>query len=132
MGRDAREPAGLRARFGWRIGQAIQRAGLDQKEAVAVLQQDGIKVSESSLSRWIRGETQPTLEGLRSLCLRMGVSPEYILAIEDANFRPADRDSRLDQVLERLNSFEERQRLADEERARLIDEARALRGGGKR
>lgn len=56
------------------IAQAIDAAGLSQKEVA-----DRLQLSETTVSNWVRGKRPPTLEYINSVCALLGISADSLL-----------------------------------------------------
>lgn len=69
--------------FGRRLRQALAAAGADDRSPTRLAQEfnrrhKGIGVSVNAAHRWLRGETIPAQDKLRTLAVWLGVRPEWL------------------------------------------------------
>lgn len=61
-----------------RLAEVIRQSGLTQTELARRL-----KVTQSSIAHYKKGDKMPALDTLANLCKILDVSPSYILCFED-------------------------------------------------
>ncbi len=64
--------------FNKRISEAIKESEYTQKEIAKIL-----KISESNITNWKKGENLPSVDVLYKLCILLNESADYLLGLED-------------------------------------------------
>lgn len=64
--------------FKERIAEALKLSGISQKRLAEML-----KISESNITNWKKGENLPSVEVLFKLCKIFDVSADYLLGLSD-------------------------------------------------
>lgn len=64
--------------FSKRIEEEIKNSKYTQKQIANLL-----KISESNITNWKKGDNLPSLEVLYQLCILLNVSADYLLGLED-------------------------------------------------
>ena len=65
-------------KFKERIKEAIKSSNYTQKEIAKIL-----KISESNITNWKKGDNLPSIEILYRLCILLEESADYLLGLED-------------------------------------------------
>lgn len=65
-------------KFSQRIKEALSQSSYTQKEIARIL-----KISESNITNWKKGDNYPSIDILYKLCLLLDVSADYLLGLEN-------------------------------------------------
>lgn len=94
------ERAQARANIGNRIREALRAKHISQRQLASELAIGGEKGS-STITGWVQGVTQPSLEELAEICRLTGVSADWILGLPGA-MPPAQISARVRDALKKV------------------------------
>jgi len=93
----------MQTTLGDRIRKARKAAGLTQRQLA-----ESIKVSNTSISNWENGFSNPDPDTIQHLCWALNVQPNYFFSVEDLSPTPeAPKENKI-KIAARDGSYEER------------------------